>query len=102
VSLDHVLNYPNPFTSYTEFFFEHNQACVDMDVQIQILTVSGRLVKTINESVQCDGFRSKGIPWDGTDDFGDQLAKGVYIYALRVKTPDGTIAEKLEKLVILK
>ncbi len=102
VTLDHVLNYPNPFTTYTEFYFEHNQACVDLDVQVQILTISGRLVKTISQSVQCDGFRSKGIPWNGTDDFGDQLAKGVYIYVLRVRTPDGTTAEKIEKLVILK
>ncbi|MFT5777488.1 MAG: hypothetical protein ACI837_000422 [Crocinitomicaceae bacterium] len=102
VSLDHVLNYPNPFTTSTTFYFEHNQACVDLETQIQIFTVSGRLVKTINESVQCDGFRSKGIPWNGRDDFGDQLAKGVYIYRVKVKTPDGIMAEKTEKLVILK
>jgi hypothetical protein len=102
VMLDHVLNYPNPFTTSTEFYFEHNQACVDLEVQIQILTISGRLAKTINQSVQCDGFRSKGIQWNGRDDFGDQLAKGVYIYVLKVKTPDGLTAEKIEKLVILK
>ena len=102
LSLEHVLNYPNPFTTYTEFFFEHNQACVDLDVQVQVLTVSGKLVKTINQSIQCDGFRSKGIPWDGLDDFGDQLAKGTYIYRLKVRDPKGGTAEKLEKLVILK
>ena len=102
VELEHVLNYPNPFTTSTEFFFEHNQACVDLDAQIQIFTVSGRLVKTINESVQCDGFRSKGIHWNGLDDFGDQLAKGVYVYHVKVRTPEGEIAEKTEKLVILR
>ncbi|MDG1334255.1 MAG: type IX secretion system sortase PorU [Crocinitomicaceae bacterium] len=102
VELDHVLNYPNPFTTSTEFFFEHNQACVDLDAQIQIFTVSGRLVKTINESVLCDGFRSKGIHWNGLDDFGDQLAKGVYVYHVKVRTPEGEIAEKTEKLVILR
>lgn len=102
LTLDHVLNYPNPFTTYTEFFFEHNQACVDLQAQIQIFTVSGKLVKTINEDVKCDGFRSKGIAWNGRDDFGDQLAKGVYVYRVSVKAPDGTIAEKTEKLVILK
>ncbi|MFK7785948.1 MAG: type IX secretion system sortase PorU [Crocinitomicaceae bacterium] len=102
VELEHVLNYPNPFTTSTEFFFEHNQACVDLDAQIQIFTVSGRVVKTINESVQCDGFRSKGIHWDGLDDFGDQLAKGVYVYHVKVRTPEGEIAEKTEKLVILR
>ena len=102
LSLEHVLNYPNPFTTSTEFFFEHNQCCTSLDAQIQILTVSGRLVKTINQPVQTVGYRSEGIQWNGRDDFGDQLAKGVYIYRLLVRTPDGEQAEKLEKLVILK
>lgn len=100
--LSHVLNYPNPFTTKTQFFFEHNQVCTHLDVQIQILTVSGRLVKTISEVVQTEGFRSNGIEWDGKDDFGDQLAKGVYIYTLKARTPDGSIAEKIEKLVLLR
>ena len=102
LSLDHVLNYPNPFTTKTEFYFEHNQICTDLEVQIQIFTVSGKLVKTINQLVLTEGFRSEGISWNGLDDFGDQLAKGVYIYMIKVKSPDGKIAEKTEKLVILK
>ena len=102
LSLEHVLNYPNPFTTSTEFFFEHNQVCSYLEAQIQVLTVSGKLVRTINQLVHTEGFRSEGIHWDGRDDFGDQLAKGVYVYRLSVQTPDGARAEKLEKLVILK
>lgn len=102
MSLAHVLNYPNPFTTSTEFYFEHNQVCSQLEAQIQIFTVSGKMVKTINQYVHTEGFRSEGIPWDGRDDFGDQLAKGVYIYRLIVQTPDGEKDEKLEKLVILK
>lgn len=102
LNLAHVLNYPNPFTTKTSFFFEHNQACSQLDVQIQIMTVSGKLVRTINKSVHTEGFRSEGIDWDGKDDFGDQLAKGVYVYLLKVKTDTGKIAEKIEKLVLLK
>ncbi len=102
MALDHVLNYPNPFTTSTEFYFEHNQVCSQLEAQIQIFTVSGRLVKTINEVVLTEGFRSDGIAWNGLDDFGDQLAKGVYVYRLIVTTPDDLRAEKTEKLVILK
>ncbi|MFN5148177.1 MAG: type IX secretion system sortase PorU [Flavobacteriia bacterium] len=102
VQLAHVLNYPNPFTTKTEFFFEHNQACSELDAQVQIFTISGKLVKTINQTVHSEGFRSAGIPWDGRDDFGDQLAKGVYVYSVKVRTPEGIVAEKLEKLVLLK
>ena len=76
--------------------------CSQLEVQIQIFTVSGRLVKTINQYVNTEGFRSEGIYWNGTDDFGDQLAKGVYIYRLKAESPDGEKDEKLEKLVILK
>jgi hypothetical protein len=103
LELKHVLNYPNPFTTRTSFFYEHNQICTNLETQIQVFTVSGRLVKTINENVQTEGFRTpNGIEWDGRDDFGDQLAKGVYIYTLSVKSPDGSTAEKTEKLVLLK
>ncbi len=102
LELDHVLNYPNPFTTSTQFFFEHNQVCTQLEVQLQIMTISGRLVKSINKYVTTEGFRSEGIEWDGRDDFGDQLAKGVYVYRLIVTSPDGVKAEKLEKLVILK
>ena len=102
LALDHVLNYPNPFTTKTEFYFEHNQVCRELETQIQIFTISGRIVKTLNQSVLTNGFRTAGIQWDGLDEFGDQLAKGVYIYRVKVKSPSGKIAEKTEKLVILK
>ncbi len=100
--LRHVLNYPNPFTTNTAFYFEHNQLCSNLEVQIQIFTVSGKLVKTINQLVYNECFRSDGITWDGLDDFGDQLAKGVYIYNLTVTNPNNETANKIEKLVILK
>lgn len=102
MALDHVLNYPNPFTTNTSFYFEHNQANEELDVMIQIFTISGKLVKTIQSNVKTEGYRSQGITWDGLDDFGDQLAKGVYIYALKVKSSTGETAEKIEKLVLLK
>lgn len=102
VQLDHVLNYPNPFTTNTMFMYEHNQSCASLETQINIYTVSGRLVKTINELVPTSGFRVEGISWDGKDDFGDQLAKGVYVYQLKVTMPDGKKAQKMEKLVLLR
>ena len=102
LALKHVLNYPNPFTTKTSFYFEHNRCCTNMDVQVQIFTVSGKLVKTIQQRVNMEGFRSEPIDWDGTDDFGDKIGRGVYIYRLRVKTSSGETAEQFEKLVILK
>ncbi|MEX2483369.1 MAG: type IX secretion system sortase PorU [Brumimicrobium sp.] len=102
LALDHVLNYPNPFTTSTQFFFEHNQVCSALEAQIEVFTVTGRLVKTINELVETRGFRTEGIHWDGRDDFGDQLGKGVYIYRVTVTNPDGNESRAIEKLYLLK
>ncbi|MCB0793500.1 MAG: type IX secretion system sortase PorU [Flavobacteriales bacterium] len=102
LALEHVLNYPNPFTTYTEFFFEHNRPCSTLDVQVQVFSVSGRLVKTLNRQLNCNGFRSEPMAWDGRDDMGDKLGRGVYVYRVNVVTPEGDKAEKFEKLVILR
>ncbi|MFH1004592.1 MAG: type IX secretion system sortase PorU [Bacteroidota bacterium] len=102
LALSHVLNYPNPFTTKTSFYFEHNKCCEYMDVDLQIYTVAGKKVKSIHQLVNMNGYRSNPIEWDGTDDFGDRIGRGIYIYRIRVKTSSGEIAEQFEKLVILK
>jgi Peptidase family C25 len=102
VALDKVLNYPNPFVSYTEFWFTHNRPFEPLDVQVQVFTVTGKIVKTINQQVTTDGFLSRDLKWDGRDDFGDKIGKGVYVYKLTVRsTVTGKTAEKYEKLVLL-
>jgi hypothetical protein len=102
IALQHVLNYPNPFTTHTDFMFEHNQVCTMLQVRVQVFTVSGKLVKTIDQEVIQEGFRSSPISWDGTDDFGDRIGRGVYVYKIEVLNEDGQKAEQYEKLVILK
>lgn len=101
MALTHVLNYPNPFTTRTKFFFENNQCCTTVRVTIQIFTISGKVVKTMVQTIKNEGFRSEGIDWDGKDDYGDKLAKGVYIYKLSINDSENKKAEKTEKLVIL-
>jgi flagellar hook assembly protein FlgD len=60
------------------------------------------LVKTINQTVVNEGFTSRDIKWDGKDDFGDKIGKGVYVYKVTVKSViTGKKTEKIEKLVIL-
>ncbi len=101
LALTHILNYPNPFTTKTKFFIEHNQCCTNLKVLIQVYTITGKVVKSINQTINNEGFRFDGIEWDGKDEFGDKLARGVYIY--RVSVTDGAKkkADKIEKLVIL-
>jgi hypothetical protein len=102
LNLENVLNYPNPFVNYTEFWFNHNKPNEVLEVQVQIFTVSGKLIKTINQNVQTTGTLSRDITWNGLDDFGNKIGKGVYVYKLRVKaTETNLVSEKYEKLVIL-
>ncbi len=100
--LDNVLNYPNPFVNYTEFWFNHNKPNEPLEVQVQLFTISGKIIKTINQTVQTSGNLSRSIHWNGLDDFGNRIGKGVYIYKLKVKsTISNQYSEKYEKLVIL-
>lgn len=101
LAIERVLNYPNPFTTHTEFYFEHNQSTEFLNVLIEVFTVTGKLVKTINTVSNTAGFRNEPIPWNGRDDFGDRLATGTYVYKLSVKNPTGETDMKFEKLVIL-
>jgi flagellar hook assembly protein FlgD len=73
-----------------------------LDVQVQVMTVTGKVVWTRNQVITTDGFLSREITWDGRDDFGDRIGKGVYVYKLTVKsTITNSKTEKFEKLVIL-
>ncbi len=99
--LKHVLNYPNPFTTHTRFWFEHNRPLEDLQVMVRILTVTGKLVKTIRRTINTAGNRSDEISWDGRDEYGAKLGRGVYLWQLTVRTADGKRVDKLEKLVVL-
>ncbi len=102
ITLTHVLNYPNPFVNYTEFWFSHNRPYEPLEVQVQVMTITGKVVWTRNQTVTTEGFLSKEITWDGKDDFGNKIGKGVYVYKLVVKSNlTNTKTEKFEKLVIL-
>ena len=102
MTLTHVLNYPNPFVNYTEFWFSHNRPFEPLEVQVQVMTITGKMVWTRNQIITTEGFLSKEITWDGKDDFGNKIGKGVYVYKLTVKSNlTNTKTEKFEKLVIL-
>jgi hypothetical protein len=102
LNLENVLNYPNPFVNYTEFWFNHNKPNEALEVQVQVFTISGKLIKTINQNIITTGNLSRSISWNGLDDFGNKIGKGVYIYKLKVKsTISNLTSEKFEKLVIL-
>ncbi len=100
-TLTRVLNYPNPFTTKTNFWFEHNYPGELLYVTINIYSISGKIVKSINQLVNSPGSQVRDLEWDGKDQYGDRLGKGVYLYQISYKTASGFSANKLQKLVIL-
>ncbi len=100
-AIDKVFNYPNPFTTNTNFTFEHNHPGELLHITVEIYTVSGAIIKTISTMLQTDGNRVSNIAWDGLDQMGDKIGRGVYLYKIRYTTSAGKSAHKYEKLIKL-
>lgn len=87
-SITYMMNYPNPFSTSTRFVFTLTGNDVPDELIIQIMTVSGRVVREITEDELGPITIGRNITqyaWDGTDEFGDKLANGVYLYRVKAK-----------------
>jgi hypothetical protein len=103
IILQHVLNYPNPFADETRFSFEHNRSGENLSVRIQIFSIKGQLVKTIEGTTKYSEFRVNDIVWDGRGESGQKLESGLYIYSVFVRSlVDGAKNTQYEKLVLIK
>jgi len=96
LSIDQVVNYPNPFRESTDFTFQTNRD--GAEVKIKIYTVGGRLIQELDGYFSTLGYNQ--IPWDGKDRDGDELANGVYLYKI-VLSLDGDKVEIIEKMVVI-
>ncbi|MFN0035268.1 MAG: C25 family cysteine peptidase [Saprospiraceae bacterium] len=92
-SLSNVLNYPNPFSTSTCFVYTLTGSEPPTHFKIQIMTVSGRVVREITEQEfgpLKPGTHRSDFCWNGRDEYGDQLANGVYLYRIVAKKVDGS------------
>jgi hypothetical protein len=91
-SLSHILNYPNPFSTSTCFFYTLTGLEAPSQIKVRIMTVSGRVVREVTETEFGEmqiGTHLSNFCWDGKDAFGDQLANGVYYYQVFAKKANG-------------
>ncbi len=105
-ALLNVLNYPNPFIDQTCISFEHNLAGEDLTASVQIYDMAGKLVKSIESPMIPSGYR-ECLPWDGTSEIGQRLARGVYVYKVTLRSnaeAGATFGEvsEYQKMVLLK
>lgn len=96
-TITNIYNYPNPFSTKTNFVFTLTGQEIPEELTIQILNISGRLIKQIplheTENIKI-GNNVTDFYWDGKDDFGDPLANGVYLYRVIVKINSGDIEHR--------
>jgi len=85
-------NYPNPFNPTTTLRFDLPEIS---DVTLTIYNMLGQRVKTFNMQGTVAGYHT--ITWDATNDFGEQVGAGVYLYQLQAKD-----FVKTRKMVLLK
>ena len=81
--ISNMFNYPNPFTTSTAFVFTITGSEVPQNLRIQIMTVTGKIVKDITKAELSDIHIGRNITdykWDGTDQYGQNLANGIYLY----------------------
>ena len=81
--ISNMLNYPNPFTTSTAFVFTITGAEVPQNIRIQIMTITGKIVREITKDELGPLHIGRNITefkWDGTDQYGQKLANGIYLY----------------------
>lgn len=101
LQISHLLNYPNPFTDKTKFYFEHNNPGSIISYELSIYTITGSIVKVLTGSFCNNQNLSEPIEWDGKDEFGNKIGKGVYFYRLKIKDLENRKATAFEKLLYL-
>ncbi len=97
--LSNVLNYPNPFSSSTQFVYTLTGSEAPTFFKIQIMTVSGKIVREITQNELGSlkiGTHRTDFSWNGTDEYGDKLANGVYLYRIVAKNANKESFDKYD------
>lgn len=98
--ISNMFNYPNPFTTSTAFVFTLTGSVVPQQLKIQVLTVTGKIVREITKDELGPlniGRNITEFKWDGTDQYGQKLANGVYLYRV-VTNLNGNSLDKFPTL----
>jgi len=98
--IDRLYNYPNPFADHTRIYFEFNMPDTELQVELQIYDMSGRLLRSMKQSLVSEGYTSGQFDWDGYDANGNRLHAGIYPYHVILRTVKGQMVLQSSKMVI--
>jgi hypothetical protein len=102
LNISELKNFPNPFSDITHFTFSHNKPATELNVRLEVYSLNGQLVKSMEQKVYASGFNVPPMEWDGTDNGGTLLQSGIYLFRVIVNEDRGEMVHKTEKLMILR
>jgi hypothetical protein len=101
LALDEVLAYPNPSTGPVSICFGHNQFDGRFDVEVDIYSTTGILVRSLGPvKVMSEGYVSGSIQWDGRSDSGSNARAGLYLARIKVRDRNGNTSSNTVKVLI--
>ena len=101
ITITRLTNYPNPFYFSTTFSFNLDGASLGSVAELKVLTLEGQPLRSFSKVINETGPRSIEMEWDGCDERGNRLSRGVYIYQLNIRSSEGKLTQKVQKLIIL-
>lgn len=102
LALQNVFNYPNPFEHETKFNIDHNRAGDHLEVTVNIYSREGKLINTLQTIVDNSDSFIDSIVWDGTDQSGNKISSGVYLYKVTVKSlTNSSRSAQYNRLIII-
>ncbi|MBG0859093.1 MAG: type IX secretion system sortase PorU [Bacteroidales bacterium] len=99
--LKNLLNYPNPFMNDTRISAGHNRPDRKIEIAINIYDASGRLIRILRSDEFSNGYQLSPVTWDGNDEGGRRVGRGIYPYSVTATTEDGEVARTVGKMIIL-
>jgi hypothetical protein len=99
--LTDLLVFPNPVTETARFTAGHNRPGTEIEITITVFTTDGRAVRIIRDQVNSAGYALPDIPWDGHDENGGRVARGLYLWRVEAVTSGGEKCSATGRIIIL-
>mgnify|MGYP006269279065 CR=1 FL=1 len=105
--LDQLVFYPNPISrsgaETGRFLISHNQPGEPLQVQVQVMTTDGRVVRRLQREFVATDNTYDGLEWNVNGEDGQALSSGIYIFqVVLAHQENGKQVSRAEKLVVIR
>ncbi len=101
LNVSDVYNFPNPFSDQTQFVITHNLYGEMVDVNLEILDLSGKSLYSKNQTLVSRGYEISDLYWDPFK-MNPCPIGGIYVYRISLTDSKGLRAYKSGRLIFKK